>query len=68
MKEEKVALPMVTEKHECKQSRDLVLIIEDARVDIERLTKAVEFHRRDAEEAKMLLKAARTAEEAQIAR
>jgi len=63
-----MALPKVTEKHECKQSEQLVGIIEELRDDNERLTKAVEFHRRDAEEARALLRSARTAEEAQISR
>jgi len=43
-----IALPRVEEKHECKQSEQLVGIIEELRAQNEKLQTAVEFHRDDA--------------------
>ena len=66
--ERDMALPKVDEKHECKQSEQLVGIIEEQRAEIERLSAAVRFHRADAEESKVLLKSAKASQEAQISR
>ena len=49
-----MALPNVSEKHECAQSVTLVEINEGLHADIEKLTAAVAFHRADAEEWKKL--------------
>ena len=63
-----MALPKVDERHECKQSEQLVGIVEEQRDEIERLTTAVEFHRRDADELRQALKQSKRAEEAHVSR
>ena len=63
-----MALPKVDERHECHQSEQLVGIVEEQRDEIERLTKAVNFHKADADELRMLLKSTRASQEATISR
>ena len=48
MTEERV-LPIISERHECPQSVALVEVIEDLKSDLDRMLKAVNFHRDDAE-------------------